>query len=340
MGDAVTSGLGNVGVDLTMRSSHVLKWKIFGKSGNLILGEWLGHDVLFLNSQIRKKKWNWILSSFTSESVNFTLSFNHFISSDLVDRVDPQSELLGFHDKEAKGWQGTSQGFLFSIQTKEKMCEDHKPTHSSHPQTRELPEKQEFMLTKKTHYGIWCHRSAKVDTGCGRLSAVGGKLPRVTICGDLGSAVWRIGEKLTRWGSWFLTATNHFVCSSLGQSFQSACNLGHFHAGNVVQQVFLTNPDGLWSLTLPATCSDQWAGRYRHFWKGKPTLQHRCCDSLMFSPFLQNTKHRNYASLQPVLTTTQFQKVIHGQMLLKKGHGHWIKIHFMRYEITYLIHLV
>ena len=29
------------------------------------------------------------------------------------------------------------------------MCEDHKPTHSSHPQTRELPEKQEFMLTKK-----------------------------------------------------------------------------------------------------------------------------------------------------------------------------------------------
>ena len=107
----------------------------------------------------KKKKWNWILSSFTSESVNFTLSFNHFISSDLVDRVDPQSELLGFHDKEAKGWQGTSQGFLFSIQTKEKMCEDHKPTHSSHPQTRELPEKQEFMLTKKN--SLWHLMSPK-----------------------------------------------------------------------------------------------------------------------------------------------------------------------------------
>ena len=39
---------------------------------------------MFLNSKIRKKSGIEILSSFPSESVNFTLSFNRFISSDLV----------------------------------------------------------------------------------------------------------------------------------------------------------------------------------------------------------------------------------------------------------------
>ena len=73
-----------------------------------------------------------------------------------------------------------------------------KPTHCFHPQTREVPEKQDFMVARKTRNGVLCHRSAKVDAGCGRLSAVGGKLPRVTICGDLGCAVSRIVQKLTR----------------------------------------------------------------------------------------------------------------------------------------------